>query len=69
MKTSEQHFTNLTLLAMRPATIEVYSSAVRSLTTFFERTPDTVTKTNLKYCFAQLIQTHYWSTIKLDRNR
>ena len=64
----QQHLTNLTLQGMRPATIDAYSRAVRRITTFFDRTPDTLTKADLKCYFAQLIQTHSWSTIKLDRN-
>ncbi len=64
----QQHLTNLTLQGMRPATIDAYSRAVRRITTFFDRSPDTLTKADLKSYFAQLIQTHSWSTIKLDRN-
>jgi site-specific recombinase XerD len=62
------HLTNLTLQGKRPATIDAYARAVRRITTFFDRTPDTLTKADLKCYFAQLIQTHSWSTIKLDRN-
>ena len=64
----QQHLTNLTLQGKRPATIDAYSRAVRRITSFFDRTPDTLTKADLKLYFAQLIQTHSWSTIKLDRN-
>jgi site-specific recombinase XerD len=64
----QQHLTNLTLQGMRPATIDAYSRAIRRITTFFDRSPDTLTKSDLKYYFSQLIQTHSWSTIKLDRN-
>ncbi len=64
----QQHLTNLALQGMRPATIDAYSRAVRRITTFFDRTPDTLTKADLKCYFATLIQTHSWSTIKLDRN-
>ena len=74
MNTSEQeHFNflyqqHLALQDMRPATIDTYSRAMRSITFFFDRLPDTLTKADLKHYFAQLIQTHSWSTIKLDRN-
>ncbi|WP_232784909.1 phage integrase N-terminal SAM-like domain-containing protein [Psychromonas sp. MB-3u-54] len=64
----QQHLTNLALQGMRPATIDAYSRAVRRITTFFDRSPYTLTKADLKCYFAQLIQTHSWSTIKLDRN-
>lgn len=64
----QQHLTNLTLQGMRPATIDAYSRAVRRITSFFDRCPDTFTKADLKTYFAQLIVTHSWSTVKLDRN-
>lgn len=64
----QQHLTNLTLQGKRPATIDAYSRAVRRISSFFDRTPDTLTKADLKYYFAQLLQTHSWSIIKLDRN-
>jgi integrase/recombinase XerD len=64
----QQHLTNLTLQGMRPATIDACSRAVRRISAFFDCPPDTLTKADLKNYFAQLIQTHSWSTIKLDRN-
>ncbi|MEZ8510577.1 tyrosine-type recombinase/integrase, partial [Vibrio splendidus] len=38
------------------------------ITAHFDRAPDTLTTSDLKQFFASLIQTHSWSTIKLDRN-
>ncbi|OEE50348.1 site-specific integrase [Vibrio splendidus] len=64
----EQHLTNLKLQGKRPATIDAYSRAVRRITAHFDRVPDTLTTSDLKQFFASLIQTHSWSTIKLDRN-
>ncbi|MEZ8046389.1 site-specific integrase, partial [Vibrio sp. 1F253] len=64
----EQHLTNLKLQGKRPATIDAYSRAVRRITAHFDRVPDTLTTADLKQFFASLIQTHSWSTIKLDRN-
>ncbi|SBS63713.1 tyrosine-type recombinase/integrase [Vibrio atlanticus] len=64
----EQHLTNLKLQGKRPATIDAYSRAVRRITDHFDRVPDTLTTADLKQFFASLIQTHSWSTIKLDRN-
>ncbi|MEJ6079421.1 site-specific integrase [Vibrio sp. 1-Bac 57] len=64
----QQHLTNLTLQGKRPATIDAYSRAVRRISSFFDRTPDTLTKADLKYYFAHLVKTHSWSIIKLDRN-
>ena len=64
----EQHLINLRLQGMRPSTIDAYSRAVRRITEFFGKTPDTLTTQDLKTYFHALIQTHSWSTIKLDRN-
>ena len=63
-----QNHTNLKLQGKRPATIDAYSRAVRRITTYFDRTPDTLSTQDLKQYFNDLIQTHSWSTIKLDRN-
>ena len=61
----EQHLINLRLQGKRPATINAYSRAVRFITTFFDKPPDTLTTADLKQYFNSLIQTHSWSTIKL----
>jgi len=63
-----QHLTNLTLQGKRPATIDAYSRAVRRITSYFDRTPDTLSTQDLKQYFNDLIRTHSWSTVKLDRN-
>jgi len=64
----EQHLNNLRLQGKRPSTIDAYARAVRRITAFFDKTPDTLTTADLKQYFNCLIQTHSWSTIKLDRN-
>lgn len=64
----EQHLTNLKLQGKRPATIDGYSRALRRVTEFFDRSPDTLTTNDLKRFFAALIESHSWSTVKLDRN-
>jgi hypothetical protein len=64
----EQHLINLSLQGKRPSTIDAYSRAVRRITQYFNQVPDTLTTAHLKQYFNSLIQTHSWSTIKLDRN-
>jgi len=64
----EQHLINLRLQGKRPSTIDAYARAVRRITAFFDKSPDTLTTPDLKLYFNNLIQTHSWSTIKLDRN-
>jgi integrase/recombinase XerD len=64
----QQHLINLKLQGKRPATIDAYSRAIRRITAYFDRTPDTLNIHDLKQYFNDLIQTHSWSTVKLDRN-
>jgi integrase/recombinase XerD len=64
----EQHLINLRLQGKRPATIDAYSRAVRRISAYFDQSPDTLTTSNLKEYFNSLIQTHSWSTVKIDRN-
>jgi integrase/recombinase XerD len=64
----EQHLINLRLQGKRPSTIDAYARAVGRITAFFDRAPDTLTTADLKLYFNSLIQTHSWSTIKIDRN-
>jgi site-specific recombinase XerD len=64
----EQHLINLRLQGKRPSTIDAYARAVRRITVFFDKSPDSLSIQELKTYFNQLIQTHSWSTIKLDRN-
>lgn len=50
------------------STIDVYSRAVRRITEFFDRCPDTLNEEHLKDYFTALVHTHSWSTVKVDRN-
>jgi hypothetical protein len=58
---------NLVLQGLRPKTIEAYSRAVRRVTAYFDRCPDQLTPDDLKDYFADLVKSHSWSTVKLDR--
>ena len=58
----------LTLQGKRPKTIDAYSRAVRRVADYFDRCPDNLTADELKDYFASLVETHSWSTVKLDRN-
>lgn len=64
----EQHLINLRLQGKRPSTIDGYARAVRRITDFFDKSPDTLCINELKQYFNSLIQTHSWSTVKIDRN-
>ena len=58
----------LTLQGKRPKTIDAYSRAVRRVADYFDRCPDNLTADELKDYFASLVDSHSWSTVKLDRN-
>ena len=64
----EQHLTNLTLQGKRPATIDAYSRAIRRIATYFDWCPYTLTTDDLKRYFVDLIASHSWITVELDRN-
>jgi site-specific recombinase XerD len=57
----------LKLQGMAKATIDAYSRAVRRTAEYFDRCPDDLAAEELKEYFAALLETHSWSTIKLDR--
>ncbi len=70
----QQHFDNLyrqnsTALkrqGLQPKTIDGYSRALRRITEFHDTPPDRLTIEDLKQYFSALIETHSWSTIKVD---
>ena len=63
-----QHVTHLILQGKRPATIDSYSRALRRITHHLDKSPDTLTTNDLKRYLAQLIKTHSWSTVRINRN-
>ena len=64
----QQHLNNLTLQGKRPATIDAYSRAIRRISIYFDCLPNNLTLQQLKTYFVALIDSHSWSTVKLDRN-
>jgi site-specific recombinase XerD len=66
-KLYQQHLTELKLQGMAPKTISAYSRAVRRVTEYFDCCPDRLTADHLKDYFAALVDSHSWSTVKLDR--
>jgi site-specific recombinase XerD len=49
-------------------TIECYSKAVRRVVELTEKSPDKLTKDELKTYFADLVESHSWGTVRVDRN-
>ena len=64
----QQHVNALHRQGKAATTIDVYSRAVRRITQFLDRCPDTLTVDNLKEYFTALVHSHSWSTVKVDRN-
>ena len=63
-----KHLTALKLQGKADKTIEGYSRGVRRLASYFDRCPDNLTQEDLSAYFAALIESHSWSTVKIDRN-
>jgi integrase len=48
-------------------TIDAYSRAIRRVSVYFDCLPEKLTPDNLKDYFAALVDSHSWSTVKIDR--
>ena len=66
-KLYQQHLTELKLQGLAPKTIDANSRAVRRITEYFDRCPDGLNQAQLKAFFCSLVDSHSWSTVKLDR--
>ena len=49
-------------------TIDAYSRAIRRVSEYFDCCPDQLTLEQFEIYFAELVASHSWSTVKLDRN-
>ncbi|WP_422139059.1 site-specific integrase [Endozoicomonas sp. ALC020] len=64
----QKHLTTLKLQGKSKSTIDLYSRPLRRLASYFNCCPDTLNTDDLKTYFADLIESHSWSTVKTDRN-
>ncbi len=64
----EQQVNALIRQGKSKSTIDVYARAVRRVTAFFDRCPDKLNVDDLKTFFSSLVNSHSWSTVKVDRN-
>jgi len=64
----QDHLNALQRQGKSKATIDAYSRAVRRISRWFERCPDKLTTGDLKDYFTALVNSHSWSTVKIDRN-
>jgi len=63
-----RHLRTLKLRGMSDATIDSYSRAVRRVATHFDCSPEKLTTEQLEVYFAKLVESHSWSTIKIERS-
>ena len=64
----QQHVNALRRQGKSKATIDGYSRALRRVTEHFDKCPDRLTVADLKEHFGNLVNTHSWSTVRVDRN-
>lgn len=67
-KLYERHQRLLKLQGKAPKTIEAYSRAVRRLREYFDCCPDILKPEQFEIYFSDLVDSHSWSTVKIDRN-
>ena len=63
-----QHRQILKLQGKSEKTIDSYSRSVRRFAEYFDRCPNDVSKDEMRLYFADLVDSHSWSTVKVDRN-
>ena len=64
----QRHLRLLKLQGKSDKTIDAYSRAVRRIREYFDCCPDQLTLEQRELYFAQLVESHSWSTVKVDRN-
>jgi site-specific recombinase XerD len=62
-----QHVSALRRQGKADSTIDVYARAVRRITEYWNKCPDSLTVKQLETYFTDLVQSHSWSTVKVDR--
>ncbi|MCF6267033.1 MAG: phage integrase N-terminal SAM-like domain-containing protein [Desulfuromusa sp.] len=64
----QRHLRMLKLQGLSDKTIDVYARAVRRVVKHFDCCPDRLTPDQLEVYFGLLVDSHSWSTVKVDRN-
>ena len=67
-KLYQRHLRLLKLQCKIQKTIDAYSRSVRRIRDYFDCCPDQLTLDQLEAYFGELVETHSWSTVKIDRN-
>ena len=66
-KLYEHHQRSLKLQGKAKKTIDAYSRAIRRVRDYFDCCPDKLKPEQLEKYFADLVDSHSWSTVKIDR--
>jgi integrase/recombinase XerD len=64
----QRHQRLLKLQGKSQKTIDAYSRAVRRISEYFDCCPDRLTIEQREHYFSELVESHSWSTVKVDRN-
>ena len=67
-KLYQRHLRSLKLQGKSQKSIDAYSRAVRRISEHFDCCPDQLTPEQLEIYFGELVDSHSWSTVKVDRN-
>ena len=62
----QSHLQHLKLKGLQPKTIEAYSRAIRRIGAYFDHEIDALTESQLTGYFTDLLDSHSWTTVKLD---
>ena len=62
----QKHLKYLKLKGLQPKTIDAYSRAIIRIGNYFKNQIDNLTSDQLLDYFHELLETHSWSTVKLD---
>ncbi len=66
-KLYEHHLRSLKLQGKAKKTIDAYSRAIRRARDYFDCCPDKLKPEHFEQYFADLVDSHSWSTVKIDR--
>ena len=64
----ERHLRALKLQGLSDSAIDVYARAVRRVAHRYDCCPDRLSTEQLETHFSELVKSHSWSTVKVDRN-
>src|SRR5882672_9864934 len=65
-KNYQSHLKHLKLKGLQPKTIDAYSRAIRRIGEYFDYQIDDLSNHQLTDYFTALVESHSWSTVKLD---